>query len=130
MEKIILLIDDDEEEFFILNQAFQIAGIPNYCLWANSAERAQQLLQEILPDIVFIDYNMPKANGIACLEQLRKLPNISKVPVIMYSSDIRQEVITQARSKGILFMQKQDSLLKLAHHLINTFGEGKLLHSL
>jgi CheY-like chemotaxis protein len=130
MQKIILLIDDDEEEFFILNQAFQMAGIPNYCLWANSAERALQLLQEVLPDFVFIDYNMPKVNGLACLEQVRSLPNLSKVPVIMYSNHISQEIITQALAKGALFIQKPDSLLKLAHYLINTIGEGKLLHSL
>jgi DNA-binding NtrC family response regulator len=130
MQKLILLIDDDEEEFFILNQAFQMAGIPSYCMWANSAERAQKLLQEVMPDFVFIDYNMPRVNGIACLEQMRSLSNMRKVPVIIYSNHIDQQVIEQALSKGALSMQKPDSMLKLAKQLINIIGEGKLVYSL
>jgi len=130
MQKLILLVDDDPDEYYILNQAFQLAGIPSYCMWANDAERAQTLLQQVLPDFIFIDYNMPRINGITCLEQIRQIPNLDKVPVIMYSNYISDETVSKALASGASCMQKTGSLLQLVQHLIRIMGEGKLLHSL
>ncbi|MBO9563878.1 MAG: response regulator [Niastella sp.] len=131
MQKMIMLIDDDEEELLILDQAFQIAGLPYSCVWAGTLDRARQLLKEVLPDYIFIDYNMPKINGIECLEQVRREPGVDKVPIIMYSSDFSETVRLQALSKGaITCIQKTASLQMLTQYLRKILGETKLLHSL
>lgn len=129
-QKMILLIDDDQEEFHILNHALQVAGLPHSCIWANGIERATQLLCEVLPDYIFIDYNMPKENGLACLEKIRKIKAIQDVPVVFYSNSIDETTRLQARERGASFcMEKPNSLSKLVANLIDIMGEGKLLHS-
>lgn len=131
MQKMILLIDDDKEELLILDQAFQMAGLPYSCVWASGMDRARQLLKEILPDFILIDYNMPVTNGIECLEQVRNLPGIDKVPIAMYSSYISDETRTQAMARGASFcIQKTPSISLLITSLRKTLGEGKLLPSL
>jgi CheY-like chemotaxis protein len=128
MQKMIMLIDDDEEELLILDQALQLAGLPYSCVWASTLDRARQLLQEVLPDYIFIDYNMPKINGIECLEQVRNEPGIDKVPIIMYSSDFSETTRLQALSKGATgCLQKTASLKTLTQHLMKIVGEADLL---
>lgn len=126
----ILLIDDDKEELLILDQAFKVGGLPYSCVWAGGLERAFQLLNEVLPDYILIDYNMPKANGIECLEQVRNLPGIDKIPIVMYSSHLSEENRRQALDKGAAgYIQKTSSLLQLIKSLKKALGEGKWLPS-
>jgi CheY-like chemotaxis protein len=130
MQKLILLIDDDKDEFFILNQAVQLAELSHICMWANSIERAEHMLDQMLPDLILIDYNMPKANGIVCLERLSKMQKLNNVQKVMYSNyitDINRELVL---SKGASCVQKPGSLLQLVQYLIKIAGEGKVLHSL
>jgi DNA-binding response OmpR family regulator len=130
MQKMILLIDDDQEELLILDQAVQQAGLPFSCVWASGLDRARQLLREIMPDYIFIDYNMPKANGIECLEQVRRVPGIDKVPIIMYSSEITESVRLQALRNGATnCIQKTASIQMLIKFLRKIVGEGNLLPS-
>lgn len=131
MQKMILLIDDDQEELHILSHALQVAGLPHTCVWAIDAERAEKLLQEILPDFIFIDYNMPRANGIDCLEQIRHIQAIQGVPIIMYSNSLDETIRAQAMLKGATgCMEKPGSFSKLVEYLTKILGEGKLLHNL
>lgn len=39
-----------------------------------------------LPDLIFVDMNMPMMNGKDCVKQIRKITGFSKVPIVMYSS--------------------------------------------
>lgn len=128
----ILLIDDDQEELHILSQALQVAELPHSCVWAMDTERAAKLLkEEILPDYIFIDYNMPKENGIACMQQIRKIENIQEVPIILYSNTINEMTRKEALSKGASFcLEKPGSFSKLVEHLIRIMGEGNLIPSL
>lgn len=128
MQKMILLIDDDKEELFILDQAFQLAGLPYSCVWASGLDRANQLLKEILPDYILIDYNMPKTNGIDCLEKVRNMPGIDKVPIGMYSNHISEETRRQAMAKGASFcIQKPGSIAALIKSLTKFMGGVNLL---
>ena len=128
MQKMILLIDDDQEELLILDRAFEMAGLPYSCIWAGGLDRARQLLKEVLPDYIFIDYNMPIMNGIECIEQVRKEPGIDKVPIIMYSTEISEETRTKALAKGATScIQKPGSIAALIKSLLKALGEYKLL---
>lgn len=130
MQKMILLIDDDQEEMLILDEALQMAGLPFSCVWANGWDHARQLLKEIMPDYIFIDYNMPRINGIECLELVRRVPGIEKVPIIMYSSEISESTRSQALTRGATnCIQKTASLQMLTKYLLKVMGESKLLPS-
>lgn len=79
----LLVIDDDEEIRYALKAVFQSQG------WdmaeAGNVVEGVELFREYRPDIVLIDYYMPRTNGIRGVELLREEdPN---VPLIVFTID-------------------------------------------
>lgn len=52
------------------------------------------------PDFIFLDMNMPLMNGMQCLMELKKLPLMTEVPVIIYSTSSYKKDIEKARLAG------------------------------
>ncbi|MFT3824213.1 MAG: response regulator [Chitinophagaceae bacterium] len=100
MQKLLLLIDDDPDEINIMQNAINYSGIDLHCLWAQTCERALFLMEQVLPDFILIDYNMPKLNGLSCLEQIRNVRDLDNTPVIIYSNFISNETKQTAIAKG------------------------------
>ncbi|MES2372907.1 MAG: response regulator [Bacteroidota bacterium] len=100
MEKHILLIDDDPDEIDIFLDALRSKGMDVKCSTVNSAEEAMKFLQRIMPDYIVLDYKMPKTDGIECLANIKALPHLSHIPVIMYSSTMNDEDIKTAMIVG------------------------------
>lgn len=128
MDKIILLIDDDEEEFLILEEAVRLARLSHYCVHADSAKRAVQLLQEILPDLILLDFNMPLINGVGCLSMIRQLEHVRKVPVAIYSNDAGQAARSLARINGIVCLPKPPTIRQLADCLVALMPDDEVVH--
>jgi DNA-binding NtrC family response regulator len=87
-KKIVLLIDDDEDEHEIFLSALKNAARSFDFISADSCEKALNILKKIDPDYIFIDVNMPRINGMICLERIKKINRIAHVPVYMYSTGI------------------------------------------
>lgn len=85
---VILLVDDDEDdcELFIaaiasLNKNI-ITTISN-----NSLEALNNLkTATVLPDFIFLDMQMPYLSGAEFIQQLRQIPELNKIQVVVYSS--------------------------------------------
>jgi CheY-like chemotaxis protein len=123
MEQLVLLIDDDREELDILTLALDAAGINTImCAWAKSAEYAFHLFEHIVPDFIFLDFNMPKMDGLACLKQLKKINRIRDVPVVFYSTSINEDIKKQALETGAdCCIQKPGTINDLAEKLADIF---------
>lgn len=126
MQRLILLIDDDIDEYFILDQALQLAGMQYICMWAESPAKAGKLLKHILPDLILIDYNMPKTNGIQCLTEIRKMNKIADVPVLIYSNGIDDKIRREAIGNGASCLDK-GSIDQTIHSLRDFLGDRKVL---
>ncbi|HLA56448.1 MAG TPA: response regulator [Flavobacterium sp.] len=85
-KKYILLIDDDPDEFDFFLSA--INKIPDFfeCGYAVSAAAAISLLEDFLPDYIFVDMNMPLVNGIECTKKLKNIDSVSNVPIYIYTT--------------------------------------------
>ncbi len=85
-KKYLLLIDDDPDEFdFFLDAINKIPGLFD-CSYAVSASAALDLLDELTPDFIFIDMNMPKINGLECIMLLNETKKALGVPLFVYST--------------------------------------------
>ncbi|MGN6419997.1 MAG: response regulator [Pseudobacter sp.] len=126
MQRLILLIDDDIDEYFILDQALQISGMPYICIWAENPAKAVHLLKHIAPDLILIDFNMPKMNGIQCLTEIRKMNKITDVPVLIYSNGIDDNIRRQAYAYGASCLDK-GSIDQTIHCLSGFLGDRKVL---
>jgi CheY-like chemotaxis protein len=64
-----------------------------------------------LPDLIVLDVNLPKHDGSEVLEQIRSVPALSGVPVIMFtssSSPVDQQRATELGAN--LYLQKPSDL--------------------
>jgi CheY-like chemotaxis protein len=105
----LLLIDDDEDELRILSDALRDAGIDCKCTWATSPIQALDILKYLPADFIFIDYNMPKMNGIECISHIRKLPDRCDIPLILYSNALNDTLVQQALDAGAYTCLKKTS---------------------
>ena len=111
----ILLIDDDEDEHIIFTDALRAAKINCNCSIANGWEQAKRILSVVIPDIIFLDYNMPGINGMECLKKLKQQNTFENVRMYLYSTGINDNQCKEALKIGANdCFKKPSSIEKLA----------------
>jgi DNA-binding NtrC family response regulator len=115
LQKTILLIDDDEDEHEIFSSALALAvGSFNF-ISARNCEEGLSLLQQIEPHYIFIDVNMPRLNGMICLEEIKKIDRVAHVPVYMYSTGMNARDGQKALQLGAVdYIIKPNSISSLS----------------
>ena len=86
----ILLVDDDPDIRQLAALSLRRIGQFHVELAASGAE-AIEMASRDPPDLVLLDVSMPGMDGPATLEGLRRIPAISRIPVVFFtatSSDI------------------------------------------
>jgi PleD family two-component response regulator len=113
--KIILLIDDDEDEHEIFLSALQNIDSPFNFVSTDNCEEALDILKQLDPDYIFVDFNMPRLNGMTCLEEIKKINRIAHVPVYMYSTGINAQEGKKALQMGAVdYIIKPNSISTLS----------------
>ena len=84
----ILLTDDDPDDQLLFETALETVGRSVVFLVANDGIDALEQLRsaQTFPNIIFLDVNMPRMNGIDCLKELKADPVLRSIPVVMYST--------------------------------------------
>lgn len=98
----LFLVDDDVDEQWIFTTALSAVD-PTIELSgaANGQDAIRQLsASSAVPDVIFLDLNMPIMNGIECLRQLKSDPDLSRIPTIMYSTAADPLIITKTKEMG------------------------------
>ena len=83
----------------------------------------------ILPQILFLDLNMPFKNGFQCLEEIRGVKAFDDIIIVLYSTTARPSDIEAGFQKGAnLFIHKPNSysLLKQTLYKILTMDLQEL----
>lgn len=90
--KNIFLVEDDTDDQSFFIEALSTIQTANLCGLANNGKEALDRLKDsvVIPDIIFMDINMPLMNGVECLCALINSPRISDIPVIMLSTAVEQ----------------------------------------
>lgn len=86
------VIDDDPEDQEIFAIAVEEIDSNIRCVSAiDGVEALEKLKQDLRPDFIFLDLNMPRMSGKETLQEIRKIPALHDVPIIAYStsSEIR-----------------------------------------
>lgn len=92
----ILMIDDEEQILFALRAVFQFQGWDS--ISAGDVPTGLELFRNERPDLVLIDYHLPKVNGIKGVEMIRELD--PEVPIIVFTIDESQQVADQFIEAG------------------------------
>lgn len=103
-EKIIcFLIDDDHEDQEIFSLALNAIDEDIDCVTASDGVDALNKLRKergFTPHFIFLDLNMVRMNGRECLKEIKKIPHLNDIPVIIYSTSSAQKDITETKLLG------------------------------
>lgn len=92
----ILSIDDDEEILYALRAVIESQGWEG--IIARDVAEALDIYKQQKPDLILIDYHMPRINGVQGVEMLRKLN--SCIPIIVFTIDENQEIADRFLEAG------------------------------
>jgi CheY-like chemotaxis protein len=119
--KSILLVDDDPDDQLLFSEAVSEADMSIVCSLAYDGVDAIERLSsgEIgMPDLLFMDMNMPKMNGIDCLKELQKSEQFKNIPVIMYSTSCISEYQRECFEHGAIgYIEKPSDFSVLCNKL-------------
>ncbi len=119
----VVLADDDMDDVMIFELAIRETKIAISLRHAADGEELFKLLKEALPDIIFLDINMPCKDGVTCIVEIRKNPAFNHVPVIMYTSYYYADKIDKTYEEGANFyLIKTNSVRDLAENLTRIFS--------
>ena len=99
----ILLIEDDMIEVMKLNRAISSLNLNHKITEANNGEDALKILEQkdSLPDIILLDLNMPKINGIEFLGILKNDDTLKYIPTIILTTSNNQKDLLECYKIGV-----------------------------
>tara|TARA_B100001146_G_scaffold225221_2_gene248110 strand:- start:46981 stop:47430 length:450 start_codon:yes stop_codon:yes gene_type:complete len=99
----ILLIEDDAIEVMKLERAISKLGVEHQLIKARDGEEALSLLQSggALPDVVFLDLNMPKINGIDFLKILKADERLQFLPTMILTTSANRKDMLECYKIGV-----------------------------
>ena len=99
----VLLADDDEDDRLFFKEALEDIKIKSVVTTVNDGIELMEYLNQadfILPDVVFLGLNMPRKNGIQCLEEIRNNNALKSLTVAIYSTSGAERDIEETFVKG------------------------------
>lgn len=107
----ILLIDDDEDDCMVFKMALAEVTTEVTFAYRNSGEDIADALLWVQPNLIFLDINLPRINGIDCLQQIRKSEQGQHIPVVMYSSsEMPRDLQASYLSGATLYFRKPNNI--------------------
>ncbi|MDO3695402.1 response regulator [Wenyingzhuangia sp. chi5] len=99
----ILLIEDDAIEVMKFNRAVSSLNMSHKMVNADNGEEALKILEQKdrLPNIILLDLNMPKINGIEFLSILKKDPDLRHIPTVILSTSNNQKDLLECYKIGV-----------------------------
>lgn len=110
----VFVTDDDEDDRLLFQEV--INELP-YLVHFTTARDGEETIQALmntgqLPDLLFLDLNMPLKNGLDCLKEIKGTPQLSALPVIIFSTSAYPAAINQAYEEGAhLYIRKPNDFL-------------------
>lgn len=112
--KSLVLADDDPDDHYFFRGALEETAPDLALTIVEDGKTLLDLLKHYLPDIVFLDLDMPFKNGLQCLTEIRAEPATRELAVVIFSSTSRAANIDTAYEMGAdLFFVKPASFQEL-----------------
>lgn len=115
---IVFLADDDGDDIELFKEALTDINPSIKLEHFSNGSLLIKTLVNYLPDLLFLDLDMPSKNGLQCLQEIRKNPSTALLPSIVFSSTMRPIHIEMAYEMGAhLFFIKPDNYGELVRSL-------------
>lgn len=129
MPPLILLIEDNISDIELIQTAFEEASVDARFMVFRDGEEAITRLHHLavagtpIPDLVFLDLNLPRASGHEVLEAIRSKPEFSAMPVLVFSTSThpvdRSRCLAAGATDYLVKPPHFDDLLALINQVAN-----------
>lgn len=113
----ILLADDDFDDRFFFEKALSELPVIAALTVVKDGQELMEFLNEettTLPDVLFLDINMPCKTGTECLTEMKQNTKLKDIPVTMFSTSNSPEDIKMLFQKGAnVYIHKPNDFSKL-----------------
>jgi len=88
----LLLVEDSPADVYLVREAIMTEGLEFRLQVAEDGEAAFQILNRVdadtdpAPNLLMVDLNIPRRDGIQVLQRMRQSPRCASIPVIVISS--------------------------------------------
>lgn len=111
MAKKIVLADDEQFIAVAYNDGLTRAGFEVSV--AHDGEEALAKIKEVKPDLILLDLIMPKKDGFTVLKEVKAIPELATIPVMILSNLSQTTDDNEAKKLGAAdFMVKAEISLK------------------
>jgi len=114
---LITLADDDEDDRIFFTEAFDELKINTVVNTVNDGVALMEFLnapESILPNIIFLDLNMPLKSGMECLKEIKENPKFNDIVIAIYSTSSSEDDIENTFVLGAnIFIKKPNHFEKL-----------------
>lgn len=132
----ILLADDDTDDCNFFKQALNELSLSTHLTTVHDGVQLMNYLSENseqLPNILFLDINMPQKNGLECLSEMKQNAKLKDLPVVMFSTSNSWDTINTLFKTGAdVYIHKPSDLQQLKqviHHALPIAAEKKFSKS-
>ncbi len=129
----ILLADDDKDDRFFFKMALDALSTPTQLATVADGEKLMDFLGENthqLPDVLFLDLNMPRKNGFECLSEIKRSKTLQQLPVIIFSTSFEQEVVNLLYVNGAQYFMRKPAefsqLKKIIEQTVTLFTSNNV----
>ena len=110
----ILLVEDNEGDIVLTLEAFEEAKIINDISIVRNGQAAIDFLLQKgeyanvkTPDLILMDINLPRKNGLEVLQYIKSDSNLKHIPVVMLTtSSSEKDILTSYRNYASCFISK------------------------
>lgn len=85
-EKLVLHVEDNPDNRMLVRRLLNAFGYQ--VVEAENAAQARALVQNIRPDLILMDINMPDVDGYTLTNELKLLPNLMGVPIVAITANV------------------------------------------
>ncbi len=98
----IFLAEDDEDDCEMFEEAIQIIDPTIQLTIFTDGEKIMEALRtgDAEPCMIFLDLNMPRKSGAECVTEIRSIPDLAEVPVIILTTSSNDNDINKLRQDG------------------------------
>ncbi len=102
MQKLLLADDDMDDRLFFEDAIEELFTSYKLSTVTDGVELMEVLFDnsEQLPDILFLDINMPRKNGCECLAEIKANDMLKKIPVVIFSTSLDMEIVNKLYENG------------------------------
>jgi chemotaxis family two-component system response regulator Rcp1 len=114
----VLIVDDNPADVALIREALtgskhgsQIKSVGDGVEAMAFLNRRDKFANAIRPDLVILDLNLPKKDGLAVLAAMKAAPSLRRIPVVIFStSELRKDVVRSYEVGANCYVSKPGNL--------------------